>query len=68
MSDHTKCWKHYKVRPPAGVDRPERTKSDFCGWNKAFQQYVFTEAWVDYLTRKLSHSGEHHAVLARLPV
>lgn len=63
--DHTSCWRHYGVRPPSGDPRPERTKSDFCRWDQAFERYTYTEAWVKYLVRKLGDADEHLVVLGR---
>lgn len=68
MHDHTLCWQHYEVRPPAGDRRPERTKADFSRWDSVFRRYTYTEAWVSYLVRKLSSVSEHEAVLGRPPV
>lgn len=54
MHMHTQCWRHFRVRPPGGASDPAATRADFCRWNDAFQQYVFTKAWVKFLIRKLS--------------
>lgn len=51
---HTMAWKHYEVRPPAGDPKPEVTRSQFCIWDAAFTQHVYTEAWVSYLIRHLA--------------
>lgn len=67
VNNHTACWRFYKVRPPKGADRPEVTKSDFCVYNRTFAQYTYTEAWVNYLIRKLSDEVTYDLVLARRP-
>ncbi len=51
---HARAWHHHGVRPPTGAPDPAKTKSDFCRWNPAFRQYVYTENWVNFLIRKLS--------------
>ncbi len=66
--DHTRCWKHYEVRPSPGSDHPERTKGDFCRYNEAFHEYVYTEAWVKFLVRKLSDEEEFEEVLDHPPI
>nr|WP_217924611.1 DUF3644 domain-containing protein [Miltoncostaea oceani] len=68
VTDHTKCWQHYGVRPPEGSNHPERTKSDFCRWDKTFRRHVYTVAWAEYLVRRLRDTDEHRAVLGRDPV
>jgi hypothetical protein len=55
---HHRAALHYQVRPPSGSAHPERTKGEFCRWNSAFSQHVYTEAWVDFLTRRLKDSAE----------
>jgi tRNA U34 5-methylaminomethyl-2-thiouridine-forming methyltransferase MnmC len=60
---HARAWRHYDVRPPAGAQDPAKTKSDFCRWNPAFRQYVYTEAWVKFLIRKLSDEKAYREVM-----
>lgn len=62
MQMHTNAWHHYKVRPESHSSMPEKTRSDFCLYNAAFKQYVYTEAWVKFLVRKLSAEEEYRAV------
>lgn len=64
LHNHVQAWRHFGVRPPAGAADPAATKSDFCRWNPAFRQYVYTESWVRYLTRKLSNDDVYQQVLA----
>ncbi|WP_431901330.1 DUF3644 domain-containing protein [Amycolatopsis thermoflava] len=54
LNDHASAWRYWQVRPPKDVEHPERTKSEFCRYNGAFKQYVYTDAWVNFLVRKLS--------------
>lgn len=63
--EHTCAWRHYDVRPETGSETPTRTKGEFCRYNPTFRQYVYTEAWVKYLTRKLSDPEEYKAVTGR---
>jgi hypothetical protein len=63
--EHLCAWRHYGVRPETNSPNPARTKSEFCRYNPTFRQYVYTEAWVRYLTRKLSDPLEYEAVTGR---
>ncbi|MBU2667792.1 DUF3644 domain-containing protein [Actinoplanes bogorensis] len=65
VNDHSLAWKYYKVRPPENDEHPERTKSQFCTYNRAFKRYVYTDAWVRYLVRHLSDPHEYLVVLGR---
>lgn len=67
VTDHTRAWKHYEVRPPTQSAKPELTKSQFCVWDDTFEQYVYTEAWVSYLVRHLSEPGTFDAVCRSKP-
>ena len=65
MDAHTRCWRHYKVRPPASSEHPENTRADFCIYDEFAQGYGYTEAWVKYLCRKLADPAEYQAVTGR---
>jgi hypothetical protein len=67
MSDHTRCWQRFEVRPPANSPDPQNTKPQFCRWDQAFERWVYTEAWVDYLVRKLGDDDLHREILRRDP-
>ena len=64
---HTRCWKHYKVRPTGGSEQPEDTRSDFCIYDELANGYGYTEAWVRYLCRKLVDPVEYEAVTGKTP-
>ena len=67
MDTHTRCWKHYKVRPPGGSERPENTRADFCIYDELANGYGYTEAWVRYLCRKLADPVEYQTVTGTKP-
>ena len=54
MHHHTQAWRYFAVRPANGAADVTKTKADFCRYNEVFDQYVYTEAWVKYLIRKLA--------------
>ena len=62
MHLHSQAWRYFRVRPPGNAADPSATKADFCRYNDAFKQYVYTEAWVQYLVRKLSDQTTYDAV------
>lgn len=68
MHTHTQCWRYFKVRPSAGAQDPTVTRADFCRWNPVFEQYVFTEAWVNFLVRKLADEAVYEAVMTHRSV
>lgn len=62
---HARAWRYFEVRPPSGSTDPAKTKTDFCRWNPAFKQYVYTDAWVKFLSRKLSDDEIYAQVMQR---
>ena len=66
-NDHTAAWKYWNVRPIEGTEHPSRTKPDFCRYNSPFKRWVYTDAWVSFLVRKLSDSATYEVVTGRTP-
>jgi len=54
MGMHTKAWKHYSVRPPSGDPHPDRTMSQYCVYDPVHRDYVYTQAWIDFLAKELA--------------
>ena len=68
QNTHTDCWKHFQVRPLAnsGV-APEKCKSDYCVYDDAHGDYVFTDAWVRKLVTCLSDPVKFEEITGRKP-
>jgi len=49
---HTKCWRHFKIRPPRKSDNPEQTTTRYCIYDKRHDDYNYTEEWVGFLIDK----------------
>ncbi len=64
---HTICWKYYQARPSGDSDQPEKTKSEFCLYDELSKSYGYTEAWVNFLYKKLSDPAEYQAVTGKKP-
>ena len=67
VDTHTRCWKHYKVRPPTNSKHPGHTNADFCIYDEFAEIYGYKEAWVKYLCRKLADPDEYRAVTGKAP-
>lgn len=55
---HPNCYIYYKIRPKKGEQDPEKTNSQFCVYDVVHSDYVYTEAWIDFLVKKLSDRDE----------
>jgi len=64
---HTRAWKYYNVRPPAGDGHPERTRPEYCVYDETHEDYVYTKAWVDKLAKDLADPEEYERVVGRKP-
>lgn len=49
---HERCWKRYEVRPPGGSKTPAVTQEKYCVYDDPHKDYVYTDAWVEHLTRR----------------
>ena len=55
--NHIQAWRAYGVRV-SGI-RPEECKTEYCQFDIVHQDYVYTDAWVDFLVQKLSDEAEY---------
>lgn len=53
MGSHTAAWRHFKIRPQSGAATPEITIGEFCVRDPAHNDYLYTVAWVDRLSKEL---------------
>ena len=53
---HTKAWKYYKVRKTGTQANGCDTK--YCQYDEAHRDYVYTQAWIDFLFSKFSDPDE----------
>jgi hypothetical protein len=53
VASHTAAWRHFKVRPESGATKPEATDSKYCVYDAVNKNYLFTEAWIDKLSKEL---------------
>lgn len=46
---HAAAWKYFKVRPNPGSLKPEITNSQYCVYDPAHKDYLYTQSWVEKL-------------------
>lgn len=46
---HVVLYKLFDIRPPNGADDPFETNAEFCLYDETHDDYVYQEAWVEYL-------------------
>lgn len=67
VSIHTAAWKHFNVRPAAGSPKPHQTQTDFCIYDPAHRDYLYTQAWVNKLRDELGSADGYRRIAGRDP-
>lgn len=67
LAVHTECWRYFKVRPAPGDAHPERTLQQYCIYDRAHNDYLYTRAWVEKLARELRDPDEFESIVGRPP-
>ena len=67
MHHHTEAWKHFKVRPKGGSEKPEHTNQNYCIFDKVHKDYLYQPAWVEKLVLELSQPDKFQNVTGKPP-
>jgi len=67
VSTHARCWKKYEARPETRSAKPELTKPEWCSYDEAHRDYLYTKKWVDYLILKMNEPGELESLFLTAP-
>ena len=62
---HTCAWRHYKVRPQSRSSTPKATTSQFCVYDDAHGDYLYTDAWVEFLAKNLGDAATYQQITGR---
>jgi len=62
---HRQCWLHFKVRPSTGSPDPSLCNPQFCSYDALHKDYIYTQAWVDFLVAKLNDPATYQVVMGR---
>lgn len=52
LHEHTCAWRHFEVRPPSKARKPGETRSEYCVYDRAHRDYLYTSSWVTRLVRE----------------
>ncbi|HJQ94231.1 MAG TPA: DUF3644 domain-containing protein [Acidimicrobiia bacterium] len=64
---HTRCWKHFNVRPASGSSEPDVTDDRYCVYDSLGRQYGYKHAWVELLVKELSNPEVYEAIVGFRP-
>jgi hypothetical protein len=62
---HTKCWRHFKIRPANGNSPPEQTDIKYCIYDKRHDDYGYTEEWVKLLVAKFKDEKAYEELFTK---
>ncbi|MBN3932556.1 DUF3644 domain-containing protein [Streptomyces verrucosisporus] len=65
--EHVEMWKRLGVRPAKGSGDPYATVARYCSYNEAFDQYVYTQAWVKKILKEIGTVEKYRAFFGREP-
>ncbi|MFN3254412.1 MAG: DUF3644 domain-containing protein [Ilumatobacter sp.] len=67
MTTHTRCWRHYEVRPADGAKELDATDDRYCIFDRLSRGYGYTQAWVEKIVRDLSKPATYETVVGIEP-
>lgn len=62
-SHHARAWQFYRIRPSKGMAKPEVTQTQYCQWDEAHKDYVYTDAWRQFLISELKDPTKYDQVI-----
>jgi hypothetical protein len=62
------AWKKLGVRPMERDEHPERTKEEYCVYDRAHRDYLYTEAFINKVVRAVDTAEKFEAFFGRPPV
>ena len=59
---HARACDFFAVRPPKTAQDPRATRPEFCQYDEAHRDYVYTQKWVDFLKAELVKPGRYEEI------
>jgi hypothetical protein len=67
LNAHSNAWRHFGVRPGPGSAAPEQCRTEYCVYDEAHGDYLYTQAWVNKCTQAFSHVDTFREITGRTP-
>lgn len=67
LNAHSAAWHHFNVRPPYGAAAPEQCKIEYCVYDSAHRDYLYTQAWVNKCIQAFSSADTFKEITGRAP-
>lgn len=62
---HKKAYLFHQVRPIVNVVNPAKTNTKYCVWDMTFKQYLYTQAWVDFLIEEYTDEEKYSSTFVK---
>lgn len=60
---HVQAYRHYNVRPKE--KKGDGCKTEYCQFDEAHKDFVYTNEWIDFLIKKLSNNEEYEKIFGK---
>lgn len=60
---HVAAWHFYGIRPETGAADPTKTNTQYCHYDEAHKDYVYTDAWKKFLIQEMKKPGQYQKVI-----
>lgn len=67
LNSHADAWRFSAVRPQTGANNPHQCKADFCVYDEAHRDYLYTQAWVEKCIEAFSDPIRFNEITGREP-
>ena len=68
INSHADAWRFFKARPSSGAKDPAACKPDFCVYDEAHKDYLYTSAWVERCIDSFCDKDRVRQIIGRDPV
>lgn len=68
INSHASAWRFFEVRPDTGSANPSQCKPEFCVYDDAHKDYLYTQGWVNKCIEIFSNSEKFIEITGREPV
>lgn len=65
LNSHADAWRFFGVRPRTGAKNPHACKADFCIYDEAHRDYLYTQAWVEKCSEAFSDPVRFNEITGR---
>jgi Protein of unknown function (DUF3644) len=62
-SHHVKACYFYQVRPKKSEADPRKTNTQYCQYDDAHKDYIYTQEWLEFLKKEMHKPGQYEEIM-----